>query len=201
MKEVQPKYFLLENVIMKQEAKDEISSLVGVEPIRINSKVIVPQLRDRLYWTNVPYEQLIKHYDHKLQDTLTDGYTDRDKARCLLESDSRPLTTPVKMFHRYHSSGFTTLIFKDKPHYESCKAHYNENFKGKKASDIHYEGDVYDGVRYLDKRELQLLQGIPPMYLDKLPRNKVAGLVGDGWSLPVIINFINQMLINDEKDN
>ena len=36
----------------------------------------------------------------KLNDILKDGWSDREKSRCLLESDSRPLTTPLKMFPR-----------------------------------------------------------------------------------------------------
>ena len=35
--ELQPKYFLLENVKMKQEWQDVISEQLGVKPIRINS--------------------------------------------------------------------------------------------------------------------------------------------------------------------
>lgn len=55
LKEVKPKYFLLENVArMKKEDKDIISKELGVEPIRINSSLLSPQLRDRLYWTNIP---------------------------------------------------------------------------------------------------------------------------------------------------
>jgi DNA (cytosine-5)-methyltransferase 3A len=48
-----------------------------------------------------------------LNDILEDGYSPKDKARCLLVSDSRPLTTPIKMFHRFYAKAFTTLIFRD----------------------------------------------------------------------------------------
>ena len=46
------------------------------------------------------------------------------KSRCLLVSDSRPLRTPVKMYHR-STLGFTTLIFKSQEHYEKCKEYYD----------------------------------------------------------------------------
>ncbi len=45
--------FLLENVKMKQQYLNEISSLVGVSPIRINSNLVSAQNRDRYYWTNI----------------------------------------------------------------------------------------------------------------------------------------------------
>lgn len=54
LKEVKPKYFLLENnANMPKEAKEIITNELGVEPIRINSKLFVQQNRDRLYWTNI----------------------------------------------------------------------------------------------------------------------------------------------------
>jgi len=54
LNEVKPKYFLLENVIMKQEYQDIISKYLGVEPIEINSALVTAQNRKRLYWTNIP---------------------------------------------------------------------------------------------------------------------------------------------------
>ena len=49
-----PKYFLLENVKMKKEYQDVISSRLGVQPIEINSNLVSAQNRKRLYWTNIP---------------------------------------------------------------------------------------------------------------------------------------------------
>ena len=54
LKEVKPKYFLLENVVMKKEYQDAISELLGCEPIKINSALVSAQNRNRLYWTNIP---------------------------------------------------------------------------------------------------------------------------------------------------
>ena len=54
LKETKPKYFLLENVIMKKEWEDVITEILGVEPIEISSSKFVPQARRRLYWTNIP---------------------------------------------------------------------------------------------------------------------------------------------------
>lgn len=54
IREIQPKYFLLENVKMKQEFQDVISEHLGVKPIEINSALVSAQNRKRLYWTNIP---------------------------------------------------------------------------------------------------------------------------------------------------
>ena len=54
VKELNPKYFLLENVRMKKEYLDIISEYMGVEPIFINSSLVSAQSRQRYYWTNIP---------------------------------------------------------------------------------------------------------------------------------------------------
>jgi len=45
--------FLLENVVMKKEYQNVISSYLGVQPIMINSALVSAQNRKRLYWTNI----------------------------------------------------------------------------------------------------------------------------------------------------
>jgi DNA (cytosine-5)-methyltransferase 3A len=53
VKECKPEYFLLENVIMKQEYQNVISAELGINPIIINSALVSAQNRERLYWTNI----------------------------------------------------------------------------------------------------------------------------------------------------
>lgn len=55
LKEIKPKYFLLENVKMKKEYQDIISQYLGVEPIEINSSLVSAQVRKRLYRTNIEW--------------------------------------------------------------------------------------------------------------------------------------------------
>ncbi len=55
LKEVKPKYFILENVnSMPKEAKELITKTLGVEPIMINAALVSAQNRKRLFWTNIP---------------------------------------------------------------------------------------------------------------------------------------------------
>lgn len=65
-----PKYFLLENVQMKQECIDVISSELGVQPITINSGLVSAQNRKRLYWTNIPSVYLPEDKGIVLRDIL-----------------------------------------------------------------------------------------------------------------------------------
>lgn len=70
LKEVKPKYFLLENVRMKKEYQDVISGHLGVEPIMINSSLVSAQNRVRLYWTNIPGVTQPKEKNLILKDIL-----------------------------------------------------------------------------------------------------------------------------------
>ncbi len=56
LREAQPRWFLLENVRMKQQSQDVISEMLGVEPVAINSSLVSAQNRHRLYWTNIPFD-------------------------------------------------------------------------------------------------------------------------------------------------
>lgn len=54
LREVKPKYFLMENVKMKKEFSDVITERLGVQPVEINSNLVSAQNRKRFYWTNIP---------------------------------------------------------------------------------------------------------------------------------------------------
>jgi len=93
LKEIKPKYFLLENVKMKKEYLQIISEQVsacyleipfGIEPIFINSSLVSAQSRQRYYWTNIPNVEQPKDRGVVLKDVLEDGFnTERDKSHCL----------------------------------------------------------------------------------------------------------------------
>ena len=171
LKEVNPKFFLMENVArMKKEDKEFITELMGVEPIRINSSLVSAQLRDRLYWTNIPNVTIPKDKNIVLQDILMSGYTDRKKSRSLLASDSRPLTTKSKMLRRYKTTGFTTLVW--------------ENI-----------GDD-DSIRYFNQTELERLQTVPEGYTKCLTRNQAADVLGDGWTIDVIAHIFKNLPVD-----
>ena len=82
LKEIKPKYFLLENVRMKKEYQDIISQELGVEPMLIPSSLVSGQKRDRLYWFNWSCE-LPEDKKIFLKDIVEDGVVDRDKSFCI----------------------------------------------------------------------------------------------------------------------
>jgi len=168
LKEAQPKYFLLENVKMKKEWSDIISEELGVEPININSKLISAGMRNRYYWTNIPNVTVPAKIDVSMSDILTSGYTPKEKAYCLLESESRPQKTNWKRFRRWRKKGFVNIVF------ETPDLNLFKN-------------------RILNQTELERLQTVPEGYTKLLNRNDAACLLGDGWTVDVITHIFKNI--------
>ena len=87
LKQIKPKYFLLENVRMKKEFIEIISQQVSecypelpgtdlfdnkIDPILINSAMLSAQSRQRLYWTNIPNVNKPEDLGIVLKDILED---------------------------------------------------------------------------------------------------------------------------------
>lgn len=99
LKEVKPKYFILENVASMPKKDKEIitSTLWGIEPVMINATLVSAQQRKRLFWVgvrdgdryrkiNIPQPEDRKIY---LKDILLDGYAERDKSLVITATYSR----------------------------------------------------------------------------------------------------------------
>ena len=81
LREVKPKYFLLENVKMKYEWSRTITERLGVQGITINSKLVSAQSRNRTYWTNIDFETVIPDRGITLQSILEFGQAVREKSK------------------------------------------------------------------------------------------------------------------------
>jgi DNA (cytosine-5)-methyltransferase 3A len=78
LEEINPTYFLLENVVMKKQWEHIISNILGVDPIHINSSLVSGQNRPRTYWTNIPYTP-IKDHEILLSDVIQGAVTGASK--------------------------------------------------------------------------------------------------------------------------
>lgn len=166
LQEVKPKYFLMENVARMRDSDAQIiTDMMWVKPIRINSKLVSPQLRDRYYRTNIEWVTQPKDKWIKLQDILTSWYTDREKARALLVSDSRPIRDKERMYRRYRQTWFTTIVWEEK---------WDNN-----------------SIRYLNQTELERCQTVPEWYTRCLTRNQAADVLWDGWTVDVIAHIFS----------
>lgn len=108
LKEVKPKYFILENVAsMPKEAKEIITKELGVEPIMINASLVSGQNRKRLFWTNIPNVTQPQDRGIFLKDILEDdGGTDRLKSYCIDANYHKGSS-----YENYKNKGRRQLIF------------------------------------------------------------------------------------------
>ena len=115
VKELQPKYFLLENVRMKKEYLDVISEYMGVEPIMINSALVSAQNRVRFYWTNIPGIEQPEQRGIVLRDILetqTNEQPVKDtkrNQRHYRNDDEKSLCMTATMYKRAGNNGMTLV--------------------------------------------------------------------------------------------
>ena len=155
--------FLLENVKMKTEHMDVISAQLGVKPVRINSKLVSAQMRDRYYWANWDIKQ---PEDKKilLKDIITNGFVEKNKSWCVLESWNRFPKSTESAKGRYKRS-MMPIVFDD----EACCFDY--------------------GWRELEISEVEQLQTVPLGYCKAIGDKKAKGVLGNGWTIDVIAHI------------
>ena len=203
-----PEYFLLENVKMKQEWKDIISDLLGVQPIFINSADFSAQNRQRLYWTNIPVYAWTPCND-KLQDILETGQVDRDKSHCLDANYFKG--GPLKSYFEKHRR---QLVFNrciqvgeaDVKGWDNIKRVYSPEGKSPTLASGHdREPKVYVPPlqwRKLTPIECERLQTVPDNYTSKGIRDgkevKISNtqrykMLGNGWTIDVIAHIFESL--------
>ena len=203
LKEVNPKYFLMENVVMRKEDEAVITDMLGVKPVRINSSLITAQLRDRLYWTNIPGVTVPKDKGIKLQDIIVDGYAPVEKARCLTACDSHGFYNgcnwkATSRFHRFWYKCFTTMIFPTEEDFRRVLEITEKVRKGRTSRAEFYDDcdpEPFSKARYLWKGERARLQTVPEDYVEPLTELESADMLGDGWTVDVIADIFKGMRV------
>jgi len=109
-------YFLMENVSsMTLKDRDKITEELkdifpDLQVLKIDSALVAPAHRRRLYWTNIPNVALPEPKGKCYQDIIVNGYVDKDKANVLLSGD----VTQTNGIKRYYTMNMGNVIFKDK---------------------------------------------------------------------------------------
>ena len=209
--ETNPKYFLLENVKMHKDEESEISKLLGVEPIRINSNLVSAQNRDRLYWTNIPDITIPEDKGILFNDIIENGFVNKDKSNCITESMSRQVATPGGV--RRFMMGFGTYVFESQEEYERIvgktdaeRITYQKMMRALPNSKGLIEHIDTLKARMITPNEAETLQTLPKdytyienFYYSSKGYNKNRGdakrlsLLGEGWTKDVIVHIFKNM--------
>lgn len=204
VKELKPRYFILENVKMKQEWQDIISEELGVKPVEINSALVSAQNRKRLYWVGKlvgdKYEQVyISQPEDKklyLKDILQDEVDDK---YYLTESNIKTINRNFGSKGKIINLDETSLI--EKMTYPS---RINQKFGNIKSPTLVAAMGMGGGnvpvivkdnkLRKFTEIECERLQTLPDNYTQGVNMTSRYKAIGNGWTVDVIshiLKFIN----------
>ena len=189
LKEVNPTYFLFENV--GSANKDDIKIInkeLGVVGKKYNSKNLSKQYRNRIYWTNIPFDNLHSEPQDSmktiLQKDVNDKYYISEKMRDYimtsgtggwqsgkLEIDldiARPLTATMHKMHRADTDNYVTGVAPN----------------GKTE------------IRKLTPIECERLQTVPDNHTEGVSDTQRYIMLGNGWTVNVITHILKSMDLN-----
>ena len=204
LKELKPKYFLLENVNMKKEYQDIISEQLGVQPIRINSNLVSAQNRDRLYWTNIPISGPPEDKGIVLKDILESGFVDRNKAHCIDANYFKGgnLKSYFEKHRRqlvFSDDGLCHVGDADLRGHDYIRRVYHPEGKSPAlcaASGGNLEPKTLSSEttwRKLTCLEAERLQTVPEGFTDHVSNTQRYRMLGNGWTVDVIAHIFNGM--------
>ena len=177
LQEVKPKYFLLENVVMKQEWQDIISEALGVKPIMIDSSLTSAATRKRLYWTNIPGvgqpEDLGITFGNIRERNVSEGsiyYTDKG----------------LDWIRRHEKrTGKTLRIIGDSDKMQMLEASMYKKYSSQRFFGIE---DTH-GLRYITVTECERCMNVPDGYTDCCSNTQRYKQLGNGWEVNTITHI------------
>ena len=178
LREVNPKYFLLENVNMSAEWKEVFTRTVGVEPIRINSNLVSAQNRDRLYWTNI---------SNKIEQPKDRGILLRD---ILIEEVDEKNLYPLS---KAHYDGFMRSYphWKESPIDGKSKPILASYYKQPPHCPYVKSKTSESGYRRLSAVECERLQTLDDNYTEGVSNSQRLKTIGTGWTIEVIVHILS----------
>lgn len=182
---VKPKYFLFENVeSMTGNNRNIISSLLGGDPLLIDSSLVSAQDRKRYYWTNI-------------------FGIDQPKDRGILLKDVMETCVSEKYYYDrpfefYGLDNKVCAMLKINSH-DMLKRVYSPNFKCATLTTVqggYQEKKVYDNgrIRKLTPVEYERLQTLPDNYTQGVNNTARYSACGDGWTVDVIVHILKNII-------
>lgn len=191
--EIQPKWFMAENVVPSdKDDLEKLNEIMGVEGTLINSNRFVAQDRERYYWTNIPIAEIPESNELVLRDIMETNVDEKYfyKKDFEIVDMNKKVCATLKV---------NTM--------EMLKRIYNPTFKCATLTCIsggYQEKKVMDNgrPRKLTEIEYERLQGLPDNYTNeiingrKISYTKRCSLCGNAWTLPVIKHIFSGLTVD-----
>lgn len=183
LREVKPKYFLLENVAsMKKADKEEITRILteiypDVQCYLINSALVSAQNRKRLYWTNI---QWVEQPDDK-------GMVLKDILEPDINEDyfyEHRLGTTIKWANALRKEKWSRRTIHQK---SKCTTAWWQWITNAWATNI----SIGWRLRKLTPIECERLQTLPDNYSEGVSNTQRYKAIGNGWTVDVIAHIFS----------
>ena len=179
--EINPKWFLFENVAsMNDESRQVISECLGCQPLLINSANFSAQQRPRLYWTNIPVNMsLLPSCGDTLKDIMlapeevAPNYWHKEGFD--FHGEDKPVCATL------HINGHDII---KRVHSPETKSHtlLCDGGGGNRQKKVYQAGRC----RKLTPLEYERLQTLPDNYTAGLSNSRRYTAIGNGWTVDVI---------------
>lgn len=206
LKAVKPKYFLLENVFMKNEWREIISKYLSVTYVEFNSKLLSAQNRPRLYWTNIPFkipENKGITLNNILEDISTDRFIEHQglKFDPSISENSRNLVNVIDGEIRISQTVKQGYIVANDGDGINLSFPTSKSRRGRvirqKSSTIDTACNLSvlknGTIRRFTISELERLQTLPVGYTEGLAPKDRLKAIGNGWTVDVIAHILKGM--------
>ena len=177
--------FLLENVVNKFWGT-LISKELGVNPHRINSSIVVPQNRDRYYWTDILYTPIQGTYPNL--DSIIPGAVSGVGSRGVPQKNW--VKTPENPYLHIQKTtvrpdGIANCLTASAA--KTCRKYIDTN------------GDIH----VINAEQAELLQGVPAgyTYVPGVSDYQRHRMLGNGWTVDVIAHFFSCLKLEIESKN
>lgn len=197
LKEVNPKWFVLENVnSMPKEAKAVITEALGVESIMINAALVSAQNRKRLFWTNIP--NVVQPEDRRifLKDVLEDGVNEmyqvpRGYNKGGIKVGKSPTLSSNSFEHNNKPNG--AAVRKQIGHERGVDI--RKDGKGNALNSFENQKlvSVKDCVRKLTPIECERLQGLPDNYTEGISNTQRYKCLGNAFNVDVVAHILKSI--------
>ena len=194
--------FLLENVKMKNEWAKVISDILGVEPIEVNSKILSPQNRLRMYWTNIPvleFDIIDPPLSSILEDVDTTGFIEKDGILFdpTISEASRDLVSVVDGEIRVKQTVKKGYIVANEGDGINLSFPTSKSRRGRvisrKSSCLDCACNIavlHNGaIRRFTITEMERLQTLPDGYTEGVSNQARKEAIGNGWTTDVIAHI------------
>jgi DNA (cytosine-5)-methyltransferase 3A len=200
--ECKPKYFLLENVVMKKEYEDIITEYLGVAPIKINSSLVSAQNRVRLYWTNIPGVGIPEDRGITLNDVLEIDSNDNPAA-----IRGRRLNKATIIGRRLNEAGKRSDYNKDIPITQCLEVRATNTNKSNCLTTVDKDNVLTPlpigrhpnafkdklSFRYYSLLEYERLQTLPEGYTNLVSVSQAKKMIGNAWTVDVIAHIFSYL--------